>query len=54
MTARVADAHHEWGLWLALLAAALIAFDGYWMTRKRREVSLESIAAAAEKRGPAA
>lgn len=44
-TTRVADAHHEWGLWLALLAAALIAFDVYWMTRKRREVSLESIAA---------
>jgi Aerotolerance regulator N-terminal/von Willebrand factor type A domain len=44
-SARVADAHHEWGLWLALLAAALIAFDVYWMTRKRREVSLESIAA---------
>lgn len=46
-TTRVADAHHEWGLWLALLAAALIAFDVYWMTRKRREVSLESIAAKA-------
>jgi len=49
-TTRVADAHHEWGLWLALLAAALIAFDVYWMTRKRREVSLESIAAKAERR----
>lgn len=48
--ARVPDAHHEWGLWLALLAAALIAFDVYWMTRKRREVSLESIAAKAERR----
>jgi hypothetical protein len=44
-TTRVADAHHEWGLWLALLATALIAFDVWWMTRKRREVSLESIAA---------
>jgi hypothetical protein len=44
-SARVADAHHEWGLWLALLAVALIAFDVYWMTRKRREVTLESIAA---------
>jgi hypothetical protein len=46
-TTRVPDAHHEWGLWLALLAAALIAFDVWWMTRKRREVSLESIAAKA-------
>jgi len=53
-TTRVADAHHEWGLWLALLAAALIAFDVYWMTRKRREVSLESIAAQAKQGGPAA
>jgi hypothetical protein len=44
-TTRVADAHHEWGLWLAALAALLIAFDIWWMTRKRREVSLESIAA---------
>ena len=44
-TTRVADAHHEWGLWLAALAAVLIAFDIWWMTRKRREVSLESIAA---------
>jgi hypothetical protein len=44
-TARVPDAHHEWGMWLALLAAALIAFDVWWMTRKRREVSLASIAA---------
>ena len=44
-TTRVADAHHEWGLWLALLAASLIAFDVWWLTRKRREVSLECIAA---------
>jgi hypothetical protein len=44
-TTRVADAHHEWGLWLAALAAALIAFDIWWLTRKRREVSLESLAA---------
>jgi len=44
-TARVPDAHHEWGLWLALLATALIAIDVWWMTRKRREVSLASIAA---------
>jgi hypothetical protein len=45
VTTRVADAHHEWGLWLAALAAALIAFDIWWLTRKRREVSLESLAA---------
>jgi hypothetical protein len=44
-TTRVADAHHEWGLWLAMLAAVLIAFDVWWLTRKRREVTLESIAA---------
>ena len=44
-TARVPDAHHEWGLWLALLATALIAADVWWLTRKRREVSLESLAA---------
>jgi hypothetical protein len=49
VTARAADAHQEWGLWLALLATCLIAFDVYWMTRRRRAVTLESIAA---QRGP--
>ena len=52
-TTRVADAHHEWGLWLALAAAALIAFDVFWMTRKRREVTLESVAAKARGGGAA-
>jgi len=31
---RLADAHHEWGLWLALLATLLIAIDLFWLTRQ--------------------
>lgn len=31
---RLADAHHEWGLWLALLATVLIAVDLFWLTKK--------------------
>jgi uncharacterized membrane protein len=30
---RVPDAHHEWAAWLALLAAAVLAFEVTWLTR---------------------
>jgi hypothetical protein len=33
---RVADPHHELGMWLALLAAVLIALDVLWITRNTR------------------
>jgi Ca-activated chloride channel family protein len=36
---RVTDAHHEWGQWLALLAAVIIAFDIFWLTRRTRASS---------------
>jgi hypothetical protein len=45
-TARVADAHHEWGMWLGLLALLLIAFDIFWLTRKKNVPRIESVAAA--------
>lgn len=38
---RLADPHKEWGLWLALLAALLVAFDVYWVTRRPRQVKAE-------------
>lgn len=33
---KVVDAHNEWGSWLALLAALVILFDVWWITRKPR------------------
>ncbi len=36
---RIADSHQEWGQWLALLAAAIIAFDIYWLTRRTRQTA---------------
>jgi len=36
---RIADPHKEWGLWLALLAALLVALDLWWITRPPRQVS---------------
>jgi hypothetical protein len=32
--ARNVDAHREWGVWLALLAALVLLFDLYWLTRR--------------------
>jgi len=32
-TARAVDAHHEWAAWLALFAAAVLAFEVAWLTR---------------------
>ncbi|MEO6418529.1 MAG: VWA domain-containing protein, partial [Polyangiaceae bacterium] len=34
--ARITDSHQEWGQWLALFAAGIIAFDIYWLTRRTR------------------
>jgi hypothetical protein len=34
--AKIADAHSEGSTWLALLAALVIAFDVWWLTRKPR------------------
>ncbi|CAN5678426.1 VWA domain-containing protein [soil metagenome] len=48
--ARVADAHHEWGMWLALAALGLIAFDVFWLTRKKNIPRIESVAAGKGKR----
>ena len=50
--ARVADAHHEWGLWLALAALAFIAFDIFWLTRKKNVSSVGSVAAATARPAP--
>jgi hypothetical protein len=33
---RIAEAHNEWGAWLALLAALVLAFDVWWLTRRPR------------------
>jgi hypothetical protein len=33
---RVADAHNEYNSWLALVAALIIAFDAWWLTRGPR------------------
>jgi hypothetical protein len=33
---KVVDSHNEWGSWLAMLAAAVILFDVWWLTRKPR------------------
>ena len=51
---RVADAHHEWGLWLALAALAFIAFDVFWLTRKKNVSKIESVAAATSRAAAAA
>ena len=40
---KVEDAHNEWGSWLALLAAALLAFDIYWLTRKPAAPTLRKL-----------
>lgn len=37
---QVADAHNEWGAWLALLAAAVILLDVWWITRRARTPTL--------------
>jgi hypothetical protein len=34
--AKIENAHSEWGAWLAVLAAGLVAFDVFWLTRKQR------------------
>jgi hypothetical protein len=41
--ASLVDAHNEWGTWLALFAAALIAFDVWWITRKPRAPRITSV-----------
>jgi len=33
---RNADAHHEWGVWVAIAAAFFLAFDVWWLTRRPR------------------
>ncbi len=43
--AKLADAHHEWGLWLALAAALLVLFDVFWLTRKKAQPTLVDVAA---------
>ncbi len=52
--ARVADAHHEWGMWLGLIALLLIAFDVFWLTRKKNVPKIESVAAQTAKAAPKA
>jgi len=42
---RIADAQHEYGAWLALAAALVIAFDVWWLTRRARPRSLLHVAA---------
>ena len=37
---RIAEAHNEWGAWLALLAALVLAFDIWWLTRRPKRPSL--------------
>jgi hypothetical protein len=39
---KVADAHNEWGSWLALLAAAVILFDVWWITRRAKTPTLSA------------
>lgn len=43
---RIADPHKEWGLWLALLAALLVALDLWWITRPPRAVAAAAKVAA--------
>ena len=50
--AKIADAHNEWGSLLALLAALVIAFDVWWLTRKSRPKALVTTAAATAKTTP--
>jgi hypothetical protein len=38
---RLTDPHKEWGLWLALIAALLVALDIFWITRTPRQVKSE-------------
>jgi hypothetical protein len=38
---KIADPHKEWGLWLALVAALLVALDILWITRTPRQVKAE-------------
>lgn len=45
---RVADPHKEWGLWLALLAALLVAFDIWWISRPPRAPKVKVAAHARE------
>ena len=46
---KIADAHHEWGLWLALAALAFIAFDIFWLTRKKNSPILSTIGSTSPK-----
>jgi hypothetical protein len=48
---KVVDAHNEWGSWLALLAALVILFDVWWLTRKPRAPVIESATVATPTRG---
>ena len=50
---KVVDAHNEWGSWLALLAALVILFDVWWLTRKPRAPVIERAPVAAPTRGGA-
>ena len=36
---RAPDAHHEWTIYLALLATLILAFDLYWYTRGRSRIA---------------
>jgi hypothetical protein len=38
----VADAHNEWGSWLAMLAAAVILIDIWWITRRAKTPTLSA------------
>ncbi|HEX7603758.1 MAG TPA: BatA and WFA domain-containing protein [Polyangiaceae bacterium] len=46
---KVADAHHEWALWAALVALALIAFDIFWLTRRKNSPVLSTVGSTSPK-----
>ena len=48
---KVVDAHNEWGSWLALLAALVILFDVWWLTRKPRAPIIASATTSAPTSG---
>jgi hypothetical protein len=51
VAAKVPDAHAEWAQWLALVAALVLAFDVWWLTRSPRAASSASLSAIAPRRG---